>query len=104
MSTSLWNALQAIYGKSMASTVFKDFKDCLNGRITTNANPQIYFDKVFSAYACMKAANVAVPPQLQAIITLAALPQIWKMLISVITVNNPLEDLILSNMRTVVIT
>ena len=91
-STSLWNALLATYGRSTASTVFKDFKDCLNSHITTNADPQIYFDKVFSAYACMKAANVAVPPQLQAMITLAALPQKWEMLISVITGDNTLED------------
>jgi hypothetical protein len=103
-STSLWNALQATYGRSMASTVFKDFKDCLNGCITTNADPQIYFDKVFGAYACMKAADVAVPPQLQVIIALAALPQKWEMLISIVTGDNPLEDLILSDVRTAVIT
>jgi len=73
-SASLWNALLATYGKSTASTVFKDFKDCLNSHITMNADPQIYFDKVFGAYARMKAADVAIPPQLQAMIALAALP------------------------------
>jgi len=103
-SASLWNALLATYGKSTASTVFKDFKDCLNSCIYMNADSQIYFDKVFGAYACMKAADIAVPPQLQAMIALAALPQKWEMLISVVTGNNPLEDLILSDMRTVVIT
>jgi hypothetical protein len=102
-SASLWYALQVTYGKLMASTVFKDFKDCLNGCITTNADPQIYFDKVFGAYACMKAADVAIPPQLQVIIALAALSQRWEMLISVITGDNSLEDLILSNVCTVVI-
>jgi len=69
-----------------------------------NADPQIYFDKVFGAYAHMKAAGVAVPPQLQAMIALAALPQKWEMLISVFTGDNPLEDLILSDVRTAVIT
>jgi len=102
-SASLWNTLLATYGKSTTSTVFKDFKDCLNSHITTNADPQIYFDKVFSAYACMKAADVAVPPQLQAMIALAPLPQKWEMLISVVTGDNPLEDLILSDVRTAVI-
>ena len=38
-SASLWNALLATYGRSTASTVFKDFKDCLNSRIYTNADP-----------------------------------------------------------------
>jgi hypothetical protein len=103
-SASLWNALLATYGKSMASTVFKDFKDCLNSRIYTNADPQIYFDKVFGAYARMKSANIAVPPQLQAMIAFAALPQKWEMLISVITGDNPLKDLILSDVCTAVIT
>ena len=52
----------------------------------------------------MKAADVAIPPQLQAMIALAALPQKWEMLISVVTGDNPLEDLILSDVRTAVIT
>ena len=66
-SASLWNALLTTYGKSTASAVFKDFKDCLNSRITTNADPQIYFDKVFGAYAHIKAADVAIPPQLSVV-------------------------------------
>ena len=37
-------------------------------------------------------------------IALAALPQKWEMLISVVTGDNPLEDLILSDVRTAVIT
>jgi hypothetical protein len=102
--TSLWNALKVTYGKSMASTVFKDFKDCLNGRIYTNADLKIYFNKVFSAYACIKATDVSIPPQLQAMIALAALPQKWEMMISVVTSDNPLKDLILSDMHTAVIT
>ena len=102
-SFSLWNTLKGAYGKSMASTVFKDFKDCLNSRISLNADPNIYFDKAFVAYSCMKAADVAVPAQLQAMITLATLPQKWEMLISVITGDNNLEDLELSDMHTAVI-
>jgi hypothetical protein len=58
----------------MASTIFKDFKDCLHGCISLNADPNIYFNKAFVAYSCMKAANIAVSAQLQMIITLAALP------------------------------
>ena len=87
----------------MASTIFKDFKDCLNGRISLNADPNIYFDKAFASYSCMKAAGVAVPSQLQAMIALAALPQKWEMLISVVTDDNNLEDLELSDVCTAVI-
>jgi hypothetical protein len=100
----LWNALKGSYRKSMASTVFKDFKDCINGRISQTADPNAYFDKSFAAYSRMKAAGVAVPPQLQAMIALAALPQRWEMLITVVTGDNNLEDLELSDVRTAVIT
>jgi hypothetical protein len=61
-SYSLWGALKNSYGKVTASTVFKDFKDCLNACILLTANPNIYFDKMFGAFAQMSAANVAVPP------------------------------------------
>jgi hypothetical protein len=87
----------------MALTVFKDFKDCLNGHISTTTDPNIYFDKVFVAYACIKAANVAVPSQLQVMIALTALSQKWEMLISIITGDNTREDLILSDVHTIVI-
>ena len=87
----------------MALTVFKDFKDCLNGHISTTTDPNIYFDKVFDAYACIKAANVAVPSQLQVMIALTALSQKWEMLISIITGDNTREDLILSDVHTIVI-
>jgi len=56
--------LKGSYGKSTASSVFKDFKDCINGRISQNADPNAYFDKSFAAYSRMKAAGVAVPSQL----------------------------------------
>jgi hypothetical protein len=96
--------LEAAYSKSTASIVFKDFKDCINSCINPNADPNIYFNKVFDAYAHMKAANIAVPPQLQMMITLTTLSQKWEMLIFVITSDNTLEDLILSNVCTAVIT
>jgi hypothetical protein len=50
-SFSLWRALKDSYGKATASTVFKDFKDCLNARISLTADPNIYFDKMFGAFA-----------------------------------------------------
>jgi hypothetical protein len=103
-SFSLWNTLQVTYSKTTASSVFRDFKNCLNACMSMNVDPQIYFDKVFASYVQMKAANIAVPPQLQVMIALAALPQKWEILISVITGDNTLEDLLLSDVHTVVIT
>jgi hypothetical protein len=51
ISYLLWNGLKASYSKVTASTVFKDFKDCLNAHISLIADPNIYFDKMFSAFA-----------------------------------------------------
>jgi hypothetical protein len=51
MSYQLWNALVGSYSKVTASTVFKDFKDCLSTRILLTANPNIYFNKMFGAFA-----------------------------------------------------
>jgi len=84
--------------------VFKDLKDCLNAHILLTANPNIYFDKMFGAFAWMSATDVKVPNQLQAMIALAALPQKWEMLISVITGDIEMLDLDLSKVCTVVIT
>jgi hypothetical protein len=57
----LWQAPTA---KAMASTVFKDFKDCLSTRISLTANPNIYFNKMFGAFTQMLAADVEVLNQL----------------------------------------
>jgi hypothetical protein len=88
----------------MASIVFKDFKDCLNACILLTANPNIYFDKMFGAFAQMSTANVTVPPQLQVMIALAALLQKWEMLISIITGDVEMTNLDLGEVRDTIIT
>ncbi len=70
----MWNSLHNTYGKAMAPTVFKDFKDCLGAHISINYDPTQYFDRLFAAFGCMSSAEVTVPPQLQVMIALAALP------------------------------
>jgi len=85
----------------MASTVFKD---CLSAQISLTANPNIYFDKMFGAFAQMSATDVEVSNQLQAMIALAALPQKWEMLISIITGDVEMVDLNLSKVHTAIIT
>jgi len=104
ISYQLWNALVGSYSKAMASSVFKDFKDCLNACISITANPNIYFDKMFGAFTWMLVANVEVPNQFQAMITLAALPQKWEMLISIITSDVEMDNLDLSKVHNAIIT
>jgi hypothetical protein len=52
----------------------------------------------------MKATDVKIPPQLQAMIALATLPQKWEMLISIVTSNIKMVDLDLSKVCNAVIT
>jgi hypothetical protein len=47
----LWDTLKGSYSKATASTVFKDFKDCLSTCISLTADPNIYFNKMFGAFA-----------------------------------------------------
>jgi hypothetical protein len=103
-SYSLWDALKGSYSKATALTVFKDFKDCLNACISLTADPNIYFDMMFSAFAQMSAADVEVPAQLQVMIALATLPQKWEMLISVITGDVEMSDLDLGEVCDTIIT
>jgi hypothetical protein len=59
---------------------------------------------MFGMFARMKAADVKIPPQLQAIIALAALPHKWEMLISIVTGDIEMVDLDLSEVHDAVIT
>src|SRR5216683_2861632 len=102
-SFAMWNSLHETYGKATAPTVFRDFKDCLGAHISVNHDPTRYFDKLFAAFGRMSSAEVAVPPQLQAMIALAALPQKWEMLVSIVTGDIELQDLDLGDVRTAVI-
>jgi hypothetical protein len=99
----LWNSLASTYGKSSTSTVFKDFKECINACITVYNNPIIYFEKVIAAYGCMGAAGVTILAQLQAMISLAALSKKWEMLVLVVTRDNKLKNLTLGDVCTAVI-
>ena len=51
----------------------------------------------------MGAAGVSIPLQLQAMISLATLPQKWEMLVPIITGDNELKSLTLDEVYTVVI-
>jgi len=87
ISYRLWNTLEGLYGKAMAPSVFKDFKDCLSAHISMTTDPNIYFNKMFGMFTYMKAADVEISAQLQMIIALATHSQKWEMLISIVTGN-----------------
>ena len=85
--------LKKAYGQPSAPNVFKDFKQCLGARISVNQDPTSYFDKLHAAFGCMQSAGVGIPEQLQAMIALAALPQKWEMLVSIVTGDVELDSL-----------
>ncbi len=60
-SYTIWNSLCDTYGKVMAPTVFKDFKDCLGACISINHNPTQYFDRLYATFGCMSSAEVTIP-------------------------------------------
>ena len=76
----------------------------MSARISLTADPNIYFDKMFGAFARMSAVDVEVPPQLQAMIALAALPQKWEMLISIVTGDIEMSNLDLGKVCDTIIT
>ena len=64
ISYVMWNNLCNTYGRVMAPTVFKDFKDCLSTCISVNHDPTQYLDRLYATFGHMSSAEVAIPQQL----------------------------------------
>jgi hypothetical protein len=80
---TIWNRLLTLYGTSSPQGVYKDFKEALNIRLNGNQHPGPQIDKIAACFQQMTAASVPIPPQLQGMILLAAMPPKWEMLISI---------------------
>ncbi|HXB11436.1 MAG TPA: hypothetical protein VNZ45_05585, partial [Bacteroidia bacterium] len=52
-----------------------------------------------AAFQRLSGAKMIIPPQMQAMILLAALPQKWDLIVSIVTTNNDLDDLEFSDAR-----
>ena len=102
-SCDIWQVLKKAYRQLLAPTVFKDFKECLGVHISMNHDPTVYFDKLYAAFRHMQSAGVGIPKQLQAMIALAALPQKWKMLVSIVTGDIDLKNLDLMDVHNTVL-
>src|SRR5580693_2404325 len=86
MSASPTDCLKAgdmltLYGTSSPQGMYKDFKEALNIRLNGNQHPGPQIDKMAACFQRMTAASVPIPPQLQGMILLAAMPSKWEMLI-----------------------
>jgi hypothetical protein len=71
---TIWNRLFTLYGTSSPQGIYKDFKEALNIRLNGNQHPSPQIDKMAACFQRMTAASVPIPPQLQGMILLAAMP------------------------------
>jgi hypothetical protein len=80
-----WTHLSTRYGTAMPSSIYKDFKETLIIRLNPGQHPTQQIDRMVAAFQRLTAASIIIPPQIQAMILLSALPQKWEMLMSIVT-------------------
>jgi gag-polypeptide of LTR copia-type len=80
-----WTHLSTHYGTTMPSRVYKDFKETLNIHLNPHQHPTQQIDHMVTAFQHLTAASIIIPPQIQAMILLSAMPQKWEMLVSIVT-------------------
>jgi len=81
----------------MPSSIYKDFKETLNIRLNSGQHPTQQIDHMVTAFQCLTATSIIIPPQIQAMILLSALPQKWEMLVSIVTQQHALTTIQLSH-------
>jgi hypothetical protein len=92
----IWEHLEDHYGSATPTSVYKDFKEALNVHLNPGQHPGTQIDKLVAAFQWLTAASIVIPPQIQAMILLAALPQKWEMLVSIIIQQHMLQNIKLS--------
>ena len=84
-SHEIWEHLDNTYGTATPTSVYKDFKEALNIRINANQHPGPQVDKMVACFQRLTSNSIIIPDQIQAMMLLAALPQKWEMLITIVT-------------------
>jgi gag-polypeptide of LTR copia-type len=84
-TNNYWTHLSTLYGTVMPSSVYMDFKETLNIHLNPGQHPTQQIDHMVTAFQRLTAASIIIPPQIQAMILLSALPQKWEMLVSIVT-------------------
>src|ERR1700752_4239889 len=95
----IWDHLESRYGSATPTSIYKDFKEALNVRLNPGQHPGAQIDKLVAAFQHLTAVSIIIPPQIQAMILLAALPQKWEMLVSIVTQQHTLQNIQLSRVR-----
>jgi gag-polypeptide of LTR copia-type len=94
-----WTHLSTCYGTATPSSVYKDFKETLNIHLNPGQHPTQQIDHMVTAFQHLTATSIIIPPQIQAMILLSALPQKWEMLVSIVTHQHVLTTIQLSHVR-----
>jgi hypothetical protein len=95
--------LSTHYGTTTPSSIYKDFKETLNIRLNPSQHPTQQIDHMVAAFQHLTAASIIIPPQMQAMILLSALPQKWEMLVPVATQQHALTMIQLSHVRNTIL-
>jgi hypothetical protein len=74
-ANNYWTYLSTCYGTVMPSSIYKDFKETLNIRLNPGQHPTQQIDQMVAAFQHLTATSIIIPPQIQAMILLSALPQ-----------------------------
>ena len=98
-----WTHLSSRYGTATPSSIYKDFKETLNIRLNPGQHPSQQIDRMVAAFQRLTAASIIIPPQIQVMILLSALPQKWEMLVSIVTQQHVLTTIQLSHVHNAIL-
>src|SRR6266404_3015944 len=87
-----WDALETLYGTPTIPTVYKDFKEAISIQLNRMAAAfQRLSNITIGSGHCL--TRITIPPQLQAMIALAALPAKWEHLVQIIINGTEMDQL-----------
>jgi hypothetical protein len=89
----VWDHLETAYGMAMPTSIYKDFKEALNMHINPSQHPGPQIDKMQACFQRLTSNSIIIPDQIKAMMLLAAIPQKWEMLVTVVMQSRTLTTL-----------
>ena len=98
-SEDIWNHLQTAYGTATPTSIYKDFKEALNMRINPSQHPGPQMNRMQACFQHLTSNSIIIPDQIKAMMLLAAVPQKWETLVTVVMQSKMLTTLTFSRVR-----
>ena len=95
-SEDIWNHLRIAYGQATPTSIYKDFKEALNVRINPSQHPGPQMDRMQACFQRLTSNSIIIPDQIKAMMLLAAVPQKWETLVTVVMQSKTLTTLTFS--------